>query len=326
MQGKLFTQAFLEQGIKQTEAWQTQQQYAQFCETLKQILAHFSADSTINEATTESEIIRKVLSALDWHDTLPQQIASAKGRYDVPDGLLFPDSQAKTAALAEKKLVQHDPQAPQPLTSDYLETVRRAALTLLYRLLFLFYAEDRNLLPIYEIRYAYYALRKIRHEIALFIDKGDGFSATAQCHYIDLQALFHAIATGDTAIGLPPYSGGLFDKQPLLERTRLPDAPFAILIDKLSRRTENGKRQWINYRDLTVVSTGQVTSDKPKEKKEVEAINDLLAQTRAIAKRERFLHWEVAFPTVWRHLERSQSVGGFDVVMSNPPWERVKLQ
>ncbi|MEN8215625.1 MAG: hypothetical protein ABFS56_04480 [Pseudomonadota bacterium] len=44
-----------------------------------------------------------MLEALDWRDTLPQQTASAKGRYDVPDGLLFPDSQAKTAALAEKK-------------------------------------------------------------------------------------------------------------------------------------------------------------------------------------------------------------------------------
>ena len=32
-----------------------------------------------------------------------------------------------------------------------------------------------------------------------------------------------------------------------------------------------------------------------------------------------FLHWHVAFPTVWER-------GGFDVVLGNPPWERVKLQ
>ncbi|KHD06789.1 hypothetical protein PN36_25550 [Candidatus Thiomargarita nelsonii] len=419
MQGKLFTQTFLEQGITQTEVWQSlnQPDYAQFVETLKSIFTNLSADSTLNEASTESEIIWKVLSALDWHDTLPQQTASAKGRYDIPDGLLFPDSQAKTAALAEKKdetryrfgivileskrwqraldradktdtlgtpstqilrylsraeviserriqwgiltngrywrlywqgarsrsedfleidlaiaigmanlkmppgsveaenpehflkvfyllfrrsaflpqptgqssfhqlaldegqhwqtivsqdlgdvvftqvfptlvkaFIQHDPQAPQPLTLDYLETVRRAALTLLYRLLFLFYAEDRNLLPIHEIRYAHYALRKIRHDIAQFIDDGDGFSATGIRYYRILQDIYRAIAQGDASIGLPPYNGGLFDKHPLLERTLLPDAPFAILIDKLSRR----KSQWINYRDLTVQQLGSI--------------------------------------------------------------------
>ena len=32
-----------------------------------------------------------------------------------------------------------------------------------------------------------------------------------------------------------------------------------------------------------------------------------------------FLHWHVAFPAVWEK-------GGFDVVLGNPPWERVKLQ
>ena len=32
-----------------------------------------------------------------------------------------------------------------------------------------------------------------------------------------------------------------------------------------------------------------------------------------------FLHWHVAFPSVWER-------GGFDVVLGNPPWDRVKLQ
>src|SRR5579875_114464 len=32
-----------------------------------------------------------------------------------------------------------------------------------------------------------------------------------------------------------------------------------------------------------------------------------------------FLHWHVAFPAAWQR-------GGFDVVLGNPPWERVKLQ
>lgn len=41
--------------------------------------------------------------------------------------------------------------------------------------------------------------------------------------------------------------------------------------------------------------------------------------TRALAAQYHFFHWHLAFPTVFER-------GGFDVVLGNPPWERVKLQ
>jgi hypothetical protein len=46
-----------------------------------------------------------------------------------------------------RALVRSDPEAPAPLTASYLAVVRESALTLLYRLLFALYAEDRDLLP-----------------------------------------------------------------------------------------------------------------------------------------------------------------------------------
>ena len=49
-------------------------------------------------------------------------------------------------------------------------------------------------------------------------------------------------------------------------------------------------------------------------------------QARAIADREGFLHWEVAFPGVWRLWQNSRPQGGFDAVIGNPPWDRIKLQ
>lgn len=53
---------------------------------------------------TEQEIIVKVLAALGWSDLLlPQNTASGTRREDVPDWLLFSDSNAKTAALRERK-------------------------------------------------------------------------------------------------------------------------------------------------------------------------------------------------------------------------------
>ena len=49
-------------------------------------------------------------------------------------------------------------------------------------------------------------------------------------------------------------------------------------------------------------------------------------KARAIAARERFLHWEVAFPGVWHHWQSLRPEGGFDAVIGNPPWDRIKLQ
>ena len=49
-------------------------------------------------------------------------------------------------------------------------------------------------------------------------------------------------------------------------------------------------------------------------------------EARALADREGFLHWEVAFPGVWRRWQESRPQGGFDAVIGNPPWDRIKLQ
>ena len=45
----------------------------------------------------------------------------------------------------------------------------------------------------------------------------------------------------------------------------------------------------------------------------------LVETTRRIAEGYRLFHWELAFPHVFAR-------GGFDVVLGNPPWERIKLQ
>ena len=49
-------------------------------------------------------------------------------------------------------------------------------------------------------------------------------------------------------------------------------------------------------------------------------------QAKSIAKEESFLHWEAAFPGVWRHWQNQTPEGGFDAVIGNPPWDRIKLQ
>jgi hypothetical protein len=145
---------------------------------------------------------------------------------------------------------------PPAYTQEYRAELQEAALTLLYRLLFVLYAEDRDLLPVRDERYDDYGLSLIRNEIAKRIDEKDTLAATIGHYYSHLRGLFRAIDKGEPSLGLPPYNGGLFDPRaaPLLERVDLSDAAFAPLLDALSRH--RGKR--INYRDLSVQQLGSI--------------------------------------------------------------------
>lgn len=157
-------------------------------------------------------------------------------------------------------IARHDPAPPPQHIREYLESVHRAALILLYRLLFVFYAEDRLLLPVTDTRYDDYSLRALRDEIARRMDHADTFSTSATRAWQHLRSLFRAIDKGDDSMGLPPYNGGLFHETPdeLLARIELPDAELAPLIDGLSRRPDISGRAFINYRDLAVQHLGSI--------------------------------------------------------------------
>ncbi|MCA3241555.1 MAG: restriction endonuclease [Rubrivivax sp.] len=145
-------------------------------------------------------------------------------------------------------------------TREYLEEVREATLILLYRLLFLFYAEDRRLLPVGDERYRAYSVRALREEVREKVEAGQRWSATQNRLWLSLKGCFELIDVGDDTIGMPAYNGGLFNRgrSLLLERTRVPDAVLAPIIDALSRRTEDLLRGWINYRDLSVSHLGSI--------------------------------------------------------------------
>jgi len=49
------------------------------------------------------------------------------------------------------------------------------------------------------------------------------------------------------------------------------------------------------------------------------SIEEMLDEVRRIANEHRFFHWHLEFPEVFAD-------GGFDCVLGNPPWERIKIQ
>lgn len=63
----------------------------------------------------------------------------------------------------------------------------------------------------------------------------------------------------------------------------------------------------------------------PAARAEAARFASILTRARTLIAEERFLNWEVAFPGVWRNWEEGRQ-GGFDAVVGNPPWDRIKLQ
>ena len=147
-------------------------------------------------------------------------------------------------------------------TGESLTTIREASLIFLYRLLFVLYAEDRGLLPVNDVRYDDYGLRKrVRDDIAHRMAEGAAFSAVATNYHDRLATLFKLVDKGDTSIGLPAYNGGLFGSAaaPLLETARLADAKIAPIIYDLSHAEDlQGERRFVNYREMSVQQLGSI--------------------------------------------------------------------
>ena len=84
MKGQLFSQYFLNEGIRTTPEWEAAApELADFRRELGAVYERFDSLHQPNEAVTEQDLIRPVLELLGWADYLPQQGAAGhedKGR------------------------------------------------------------------------------------------------------------------------------------------------------------------------------------------------------------------------------------------------------
>ena len=141
--------------------------------------------------------------------------------------------------------------------SPPLEEIQTNCLILLYRILFILYAESRDLLPLdnrdYAMQYSLDHLATDSHET---LDSGTAFAPGASLYWTRLQQLFTLINDG-WEDHIPQYNGGLFNLQqhPFLERYGIDDEALAKVIERLTR-TEEGER--IAYRDLDVRHLGNI--------------------------------------------------------------------
>lgn len=143
-------------------------------------------------------------------------------------------------------------------TPEVLKETYDNSLILLYRLIFILYAEARELLPVREseLYRDTYSLLAIKRAVARDLGMGKRLLPTSARLWPQLKELFQAINLGNPPLHVATFNGGLFDpeKHPFLERYTVGDAHLQQAIDMLAR--VDG--QFIDYRDLTVRHMGTI--------------------------------------------------------------------
>ena len=127
-------------------------------------------------------------------------------------------------------------------------------LIVLYRLLFVLYAESRDLLPVRgsEMYRETYSLYAIKRDVA----GGRALLPTSATLWPKLLELFGIINNGSEPLSVATFNGGLFDpeRHPFLERQAVGDGHLQQAVDRLAR--VDG--QSVDYRDLAERHLGTI--------------------------------------------------------------------
>ena len=154
--------------------------------------------------------------------------------------------------------------------SHALEDIRDVqdnSMRLLYRLLFIFYAESRKLLNTDNKHYQEMSLRKLKEDISEKMDQGETMLAVRSTYWEGLKDLFRLINDGSEAFGypkeefyIPAYNGGLFDpsKNTFLTQKKIGNSYLAEAIDLLARSPSEGKMVFVDYSSLDIRHLGSI--------------------------------------------------------------------
>ncbi|MEP0858084.1 N-6 DNA methylase [Trichocoleus sp. DQ-U1] len=241
--------------------------------SFRYLLGLFAGASFIEEDEQGRTRLDRVVAGSDRHgqeisDELKQNVFGALE--EIGDGFLdyLRNHSEELEAWRQKK---HSAVAVAAfLNSEQLLTdIYQESLSLMYRLLFLFYAESRNLLPIEnEIYRDSYSLESIRDDIISVLDDPDPtkFYGKGDTQlWQRLQELFGLVNQGGLGTLIPAYNGGLFDPElhQFLEQFQVGDYHLSRAIDLLSRTRPSpnrprGGRIKVTYRDLDIRHLGSI--------------------------------------------------------------------
>ncbi len=147
-----------------------------------------------------------------------------------------------------------------------LKSTYQAALEVLFRLLFVAYAEDKELLPLHQsAAYRDHSLKRIAQRLVEAKRAEKAFGSEG-FYWREISLIWTAVDKGNPEWGVPAYNGGLFSSDPdtsatgaLLADLSLPDSAFvpaltALLVD----RSEEGVEGPVDFRSLSVREFGTI--------------------------------------------------------------------
>ena len=153
--------------------------------------------------------------------------------------------------------------------------LKEQSLVLLYRLMFVLYAESRGLIdpeePSANAEYhENFSLEEVRSDIIERVEGGDiesgaafreEYSEFSTTIWNRLSRLFELIDDGEEALDIPPYNGGLFDHDDheFLAENAVSDAAIAEVIFRLSTtKNDEGEHVPADYADLDTRHLGSI--------------------------------------------------------------------
>jgi len=150
-------------------------------------------------------------------------------------------------------------------SEEDLKLVQDNSMLLLYRILFLSFAESRRLLDTSNRYYHGMSLQEMKKEIATKIDAGDFLAPFSYAYWGKLNNLFDLINEGSESdrwridrkvFYIPAYNGGLFDpaKNTFLSTKHVSDPYLAEALDLLAR----SEKAMVDYSSLDIKHLGSI--------------------------------------------------------------------
>jgi hypothetical protein len=150
---------------------------------------------------------------------------------------------------------------------EELDETYRMALILLYRLLFIAYAEDEGFLPRHRnSRYDDSSLKQKARRLHELVEEGNEFDPDFTDHWDDVMRLSRSIHHGHDELGLPAYDGRLLSEDESiseagarLSEIRLDNAKFGpVLVNLLIDENEDGYQGPVDFRNIGVREFGVI--------------------------------------------------------------------
>lgn len=152
-------------------------------------------------------------------------------------------------------------------TKEQLDETYEMTLVLLYRLLFVAYAEDEEFLPRRRNeRYDRHSLKQKAHDLHDFVESDGNFDAAFCGHWDDVMYLSRAVHHGHDELGLPAYDGRLLSEDEDISEAgakladiRLDNAEFGPVLAKLLiDETGDGYEGPVDFRNIGVREFGVI--------------------------------------------------------------------